>query len=205
MPRRTKAEAKQTKTILLEAALRVFHRKGYSRSTLEDIAREAGVTRGAVHWHFKNKADILEHLGTDMYRPFEIMVSNVVSEEKSASGQLHAIMEGWLTLLFQDIELRRTCEVLYYRTEYSDETLPILQAARQSDEQLTQLFKTLIAWGQQTGEIRAGLNVDRLSIAVYSYLIGLFDTWVFEPSMISSPEDVSDFVEIFMKGVKAAD
>ena len=58
MARRTKAEALETREQIIDAAERVFHKKGVSRSSLSDIAEEAGVTRGAIYWHFKNKHDI---------------------------------------------------------------------------------------------------------------------------------------------------
>ena len=60
MPRRSKAEAAAPRDSLLDAAEHVFFEKGYSRATLEDIARHAGVTRGALYWHFRDKADVLQ-------------------------------------------------------------------------------------------------------------------------------------------------
>ena len=47
--RRTKEEAAVTRARLLEAALAIFHAKGYAATTLDDIARQAGITRGAIH------------------------------------------------------------------------------------------------------------------------------------------------------------
>ena len=56
-----------TRKIVLEAALRVFARSGISAATLEDVASEAGVTRGTVSWHFHSKdellAGIIKHFG----------------------------------------------------------------------------------------------------------------------------------------------
>src|ERR1700712_1304134 len=57
MVRRTKEEAAETRNSILDAAERVFFEKGVSRTTLADIALEAGVTRGAIYWHFANKGD----------------------------------------------------------------------------------------------------------------------------------------------------
>src|SRR6266566_4313068 len=52
---------------ILEAAVRIFSRSGVSAATLEDIATEAGVTRGALCWHFHSKDDlvsaIIKHFG----------------------------------------------------------------------------------------------------------------------------------------------
>ena len=59
--------ALDTRQIILEAALRVFARSGVSAATLDDIAAEANVSRGALCWHFHNKDElltgILKHYG----------------------------------------------------------------------------------------------------------------------------------------------
>ena len=56
MARRTKEDAQATRTALLDAAERVFQQRGVSRTSLNEIAQAAGVTRGALYWHFKDKA-----------------------------------------------------------------------------------------------------------------------------------------------------
>jgi TetR/AcrR family transcriptional regulator len=63
-----------TRQVVLEAALRVFARSGISAATLDDIATEAGVTRGTLCWHFHNKDELLsgiiKHYGPhSMMRP----------------------------------------------------------------------------------------------------------------------------------------
>ena len=60
--RRSKNDAEKTKQLLVQAACEVFYREGVARATLEQIAREAGLTRGALYWHFNNKVDILDEL-----------------------------------------------------------------------------------------------------------------------------------------------
>jgi len=59
MARRTKEEAAETRQQILDTALDVFSRKGYSRTTFVDIAAPIGLTKGAVYWHFKSKTDLL--------------------------------------------------------------------------------------------------------------------------------------------------
>ena len=56
--RKTKAEAQKTREQLLQSALDTFLENGVSRTSLAAIARNAGVTRGALYWHFKNKEDL---------------------------------------------------------------------------------------------------------------------------------------------------
>src|SRR5581483_3783302 len=59
MVRKTKAEAAITREQLLDAAERVFSEHGVATTTLGEVAAAAGVTRGAVYWHFRDKADLL--------------------------------------------------------------------------------------------------------------------------------------------------
>ena len=60
--RRTKEAAENTQRELLDAALTTFGQKGYEATRLEDIARRAGVTRGAIYHHFSNNADLYKAL-----------------------------------------------------------------------------------------------------------------------------------------------
>ena len=50
---KTKEEAYQTRCNVLDAALTVFYERGVAQASLDEIAKAAGVTRGALYWHFK--------------------------------------------------------------------------------------------------------------------------------------------------------
>jgi TetR/AcrR family acrAB operon transcriptional repressor len=85
--RRTKEEAEQTRRQLMDAGLKVFGERGYEAARLSDIAAEAGVTRGAVHWHFKNKQGLLFAILREMANPYvetatEVLNSNLAAGEK---------------------------------------------------------------------------------------------------------------------------
>jgi len=66
MVRRTKDEAQKTRATILEAAMQILLLRGIARTHLADIAREAGLTRGAIYWHFANKDDLLNTLWKDL-------------------------------------------------------------------------------------------------------------------------------------------
>ena len=71
MARRTKEEAQETRGRILDAAESVFHEKGVAHSSLAEIAQVAGVTRGAIYWHFKDKADLFEAMMDRVTLPLE--------------------------------------------------------------------------------------------------------------------------------------
>ena len=69
MVRKTKEEAEQTRKEIIIAARNVFHECGVGRSSLDKIAKTAGVTRGAVYWHFADKAELFFAMREDVFAP----------------------------------------------------------------------------------------------------------------------------------------
>ena len=78
MVRRTKAEAAVTREQLLDAAERVFRERGVASTTLGEVAAAAGVTRGAVYWHFRDKADLLGALCERTTLPLDALFDDAV-------------------------------------------------------------------------------------------------------------------------------
>ena len=58
----TKEQAEKTRHDLLNSALIIFCKNGFNKTRLEDIANDAGVTRGAFYWHFRNKTEVFSEL-----------------------------------------------------------------------------------------------------------------------------------------------
>src|SRR5882757_9515892 len=81
MPRRTKAAAAVTREHLLDAAQRVFREHGVTRTSLTEVATAAGVTRGAVYWHFKDKAALFTAMCDRATLPLDAMLEAAGSEK----------------------------------------------------------------------------------------------------------------------------
>src|SRR5947209_11015026 len=60
--RAARAEGREARAELLGAALRVFARRGYRQAGVDEIAAEAGYSKGALYWHFSGKEDVLDAL-----------------------------------------------------------------------------------------------------------------------------------------------
>src|SRR5438477_5853899 len=75
MARRTKKEAAVTREQLLDAAERVFRERGVTRTSLTEVATAAGLTRGAVYWHFKDKAALFAAMCERATLPLDAMLT----------------------------------------------------------------------------------------------------------------------------------
>jgi TetR/AcrR family transcriptional regulator, acrAB operon repressor len=69
--RRTKSEAEETRQHLLEAGMQVFLQRGFDGASLEEIAQQVHMTRGAVYWHFKDKQALLEAILEQKLQPLQ--------------------------------------------------------------------------------------------------------------------------------------
>ena len=103
MPRRTKEEAEQTRQHLLNTALRLFAERGISRTNLKDVATEADLTHGALYWHFKNKADLIEALYADCRLDLDdIYLDQLQSARQNALESLGDFIYQWSLRVIQD-------------------------------------------------------------------------------------------------------
>ena len=96
MVRRTKEDAVATRNSLLDAAEQVFYDKGVSRASLGDIAQAAGATRGAIYWHFKDKADLFNAMMDRVTLPLECAygLGGVDVEEGASLWRLRGAVPG---------------------------------------------------------------------------------------------------------------
>src|SRR4051794_29477114 len=89
-----RAQGRQAREQLLSAALRVFARRGYGQAGVDEIAADAGYSKGALYWHFSSKEDLLltlldERVDAPLRRNIERLASAPPSEDMSveAAGQ----------------------------------------------------------------------------------------------------------------------
>src|SRR5262245_32496205 len=119
MARRTKEEAQETRSRILDAAERVFHEKGVAHSGLEDIAAAAQVTRGAIYWHFRDKGELFDAMMQRVVLPAEEML-----ECAGAAGEtdpLQLLRRATVDVLVRtarDKRMQRVFEIAYHKCEY---------------------------------------------------------------------------------------
>lgn len=95
MPKRTHEEALQTKKQIMDAAVTLFSSKGYEKTSLSDVARAAGVTRGAIYWHFENKGELLIELLQAIAKDKNLVEPLLDSAKESEFDPLRCIRK-WL-------------------------------------------------------------------------------------------------------------
>ena len=181
--RRTKEEAEKTRRRVLRAARGVFARQGVARTSLEQVARAAGVTRGAVYWHFRDKTELFYRMREQVSLPLLDRIDLALSP--AAGDDPLADMERMLLTLLEEIDrnpaARTVFSIMNFRCEYVGEFARELrrQAARTAryTAQLARVYRR----AARAGLLRAGLRPDLAALDTCAFTVGLVRLRLMEP------------------------
>lgn len=177
--RTTKEEAQKTRKRILETALELFaSKRGFSHTTLDEIASKAGVSRGAIYWNFKNKLELI----TVLYREYG-QVAHMPLDENfwNAINSLEDLKLKMLRFLeFLDVDNR--CTVLWMLSiipsEYEKSMEPFNRISHNNIikifDKMTEMFIRL----KTSGELHPDLNPVHASLSMLSFLLGTTKLWL---------------------------
>lgn len=175
MVRKTKEDTEKTHKDLIDAARQVFHQCGVSRSTLEKIAKAAGVTRGAVYWHFKDKAALFFAMREDVFIP---MVERTDSFLFSVAYEnpLDAI-EASLKEFFRVLEdcsvVREVFEIMISRCEYVDEFASVQEEVGRPAHEFLRKIESVYQRAAEKGMLREGLDPTQAARDTWAFTSGI--------------------------------
>ena len=206
MARQTKEEAERTREAVLDAAEYVFLERGVARATLDDVARAAGFTRGAVHWHFRDKLGLFNAL-VGRVRLVEEAVARRIAAEHGL-GPLEALGRAVLEALAgleADPRQRRPLVVLRLRCEYTAEMAPALDRQRAADAQLREATRRAFADAAARGRLAPGWEPDTAALAFHALVGGLVDGWLRGEGRFSLTKEGAEAIRAFLGAVAAGD
>ncbi|GHD96902.1 MULTISPECIES: multidrug efflux transporter transcriptional repressor AcrR [Pseudocitrobacter] len=200
MARKTKQEALATRQHILDVALRLFSQQGVSSTSLVDIAKAAGVTRGAIYWHFKDKSDLFG----EIWELSESSISDLEIEyrAKFPDDPLSVLREILVYILEATVveERRRLMmEIIFHKCEFVGEMALLQQAQRnlcmESYDRIEQVLKDCIS----AQMLPAKLLTRRAAILMRSYVSGIMENWLFAPGSFDLKKEARDYVAILLE------
>lgn len=195
MARKTKAEAAATREALLNAAEEVFFAKGVARTSLEQIARHAGLTRGAVYWHFKNKGDLFMALVEQVRMPFQSLMEEVdkTDVEQSPLETIRLACHAGLVRLEQP-SYQRILSILLHRCEFFSDINPLDMQEKLGNECFKEMLDVFM-FAKQQQLLREDLSPEVATRLMQSMLGGLFHDWLRDPEAFSISERGGELID----------
>jgi AcrR family transcriptional regulator len=200
--RRTKEEAAVTRTTLLKTALTVFSTKGYAAATLDDVAKAAHVTRGAIYWHFKSKADLYNTLVDEFSARGAAVVQQAIAEGGTLLEILRRVFVRQCTLIEEDKEARAVMELALFRTGLNAD----LQAGRkkqlEAGKALLEGITAAMQQGVAQGALRSDIDPADMARAFIAFENGAIQLWLTTPKSFSLKESAVSFADILISGLQ---
>ncbi|MGZ8269204.1 MAG: TetR family transcriptional regulator [Burkholderiales bacterium] len=173
--RRTKEEAQETRRRIMGAGLRVFDKRGISRTTMEHIAREAGVTRGAIYWHFADKQALLAAIREDVSLPLVdradfTLLSNPGTEPLQ---RIERFLLDIIDAVDQDSRTRLACSVMSFKCEYVGALESELDDYGRKVEHTRKNLTHVYSEARKRKQLRAGLEPAIAALETAVFLAGL--------------------------------
>jgi TetR/AcrR family transcriptional regulator, acrAB operon repressor len=184
MVRKTKEDAEITRQKLIDAAREVFLVKGVSRTSLQQIAAHAGVTRGAVYWHFSNKTELFYAMREQVFLPLIDRMDDTLLTEYDLDSEIDPLSRIEKSLLdtinelSQDQTTRQTYEVMMSKCEYVDEFAEVLQDMLNNCSGVVEKFEHAYANAQKLNLVHSHVTAKELAMDTHLFFSGLFNMWV---------------------------
>ena len=165
--------ASEKRRVLLDAAVRVFARKGYHACRVGDIAKEAGVAHGLLYHYFASKEEVLETVFRETWVRMLEAVREVEHSGEPAQVQVRKVAAIVLRSYERDPDL---VSVLVREITRS----PHLQEEVHEIEHAFAALERIVRQGQESGEFRADLDPRLASQVLYGALEQILTGWVLE-------------------------
>ena len=199
--RKTKEEAAKTKNKILKSALKVFLKNGYSKTSLADIAENAGYTRGAVYWHFKDKSEILEKINSKFFSRFSYKQGEILETSLNPMDKINEMININFPLLYNNKEFRDFIELTWFKTEI-DQHEGLLQGKMAITKTFNDTITILFQEASNEGALKKEVDPEIAALSVTSLINGIYRGYFVIPDKLQSEKTSKTIIENYLNQIK---
>ncbi|WP_447865935.1 multidrug efflux transporter transcriptional repressor AcrR [Rahnella bonaserana] len=199
MARKTKSQALETRQQILDAAVREFSARGVSSTSLTDIANAAGVTRGAIYWHFRNKVELFNAI----WEAYEsrIKVLEVEYQTNFPNNPLRILREILIYILVAtvtDSQRKALMEIIFHKCEFVGEMTSVHEARKALYMEGYGKIERILVRCIEEKQLPDDLDTRQAAIILRAYLTGLMENWLFIPESFDLEGNAGRFVDTYI-------
>lgn len=177
MARKTKEDAEKTYFALLESAADLYSSQGYARTTINEIASHAGMTRGAFYWHFQSKEDVIkgiwENHAYPSFNPIREVMANLPKDNPAPvfRDQINKLID----LFANDKLVARAMFIIIHNMEISDKEGHLHAFLREQHQMFQDVISTAFKAIESAGQLRPGIDPKVTANTCLCLFVGVVD------------------------------
>ena len=190
--------SEERKAQIIESAIKVFARDGFSGARMDDVAAESGVSKGLLYWYFQGKAEIISAIA-DMLFSGEFRRMEKISVEGRTA---HACLEEFFDVFLADLRgMYPVFPVVYefYALAFRDKA--VRKVIRGFLRRFLDFLEPIIQYGMDNGEFAKG-DARRAAVAVGAAVEGTFLLWSYAPEMIQLEDQLRATMDLALHGLE---
>ncbi len=202
MARRTKEDALVTRSLILDTAELAFERRGVSRTSLNEIAQAAGLTRGAIYWHFKDKADLFNAMMQRVVLPMEQAVGR--SGERERADPLAHVRQTFIDALrktVNDPQVRRVFEIATHKVEYVDELTAVRERRLSVRNSFMGHVVRLLTLAMRQGTLGRRVPARAAALGLHALIDGLIQNWMLDQDAFDLVRTGTQVIDTYLAGL----
>src|SRR2546428_11004317 len=204
MVRRTKVEAAETREQLLDAAERVFCDRGVARTSLTEVAAAAGMTRGAVYWHFRDKADLFGAMCERATSPLDAMLVEAGGRtHDDPLGAVRALAVSALSRLATDPRAQAVFEVIFHKSELTGQLADIAGRQERDRGNCLSNVERVLEQAVARAQLPADTDTALATRLLHAYLSGIMREWVLDKAAYDLAAQAPSLVDTIVAGLAA--
>lgn len=209
MVRKTKEEARETRNAILDAAELVFQERGVGHTSLAEIAAAAGVTRGAIYWHFANKSDVFDALFERVFAPLEERFEARFEESRANRAAnpldtLRSMALDFVERVASDPRYFRLVEISWHKCEYVGEMATIRDNHLECGNRHLEMALESFRMAQERGFLPATLDPRIAALGMVALIDGLVVNFTLEKSTFPLASYAPLILDAYLAGLRVA-
>lgn len=207
MARKTKQEAERTYHALLDAATLLFISQGVANTTLGEIAAGAGMTRGAVYWHFDNKDAVIMALwkrnAETLHSSFSAELNSL--DREAPAAHFRDVVKHLVHIVAEQPEIGQVLRIIMHSVEMTDEETELQQFLKSKHRELNETMTHAFSILKKQRALLSRLSPELLAQGLNSYLFGLIHNYL-EPGQkkIDLQKHGDELLDLFLESILVA-
>ena len=202
MPPKVSLEYKEdTRERILGAAQGLFQQKGYHETSMDDIVKVSGLSKGAIYGYFESKEELFETIQDREYLRTYEEAKKVLETEGNATSRLEKVAD--LYFVTRDELARVACRMALEFSSASLTMKPVRKKIEERYKQTHDLLASLLKEGVKNEEFRKGIDVDSIAWLLVATVDGLMQRWAITEAEIDWKSEKEAMVNVVLEGISA--